>query len=133
MRYLIDTNICIYIMNQRPLEVVEHFKKHTLGDIGISSVTISELYYGVSKSQHKQKNTKRLQAFLLPFKILNYDEAASIHYGDIRANLESQGNIIGALDMMIAAHARSQNVTLVTNNESEFLRVLSLQVENWAK
>lgn len=133
MRYLIDTNICIYIMNQRPAEVVEHFKKHTLGDIGISSVTVSELYYGVSKSQRKQKNAKRLQAFLLPFDILSYDEAASIHYGDIRAELEAKGNVIGALDMMIAAHARSQDLVLVTNNESEFLRVPALQVENWAK
>lgn len=132
MRYLIDTNICIYIMNERPPEVIAEFKKHALGDIGISSVTVSELYYGVSKSRHKQKNAKRLQAFLMPFEILNYDENASIHYGDIRADLEAKGKVIGAMDMMISAHARSQNLILVTNNESEFKRVDSLKVENWA-
>ena len=132
MNYLIDTNICIYIMNQRPPELVQKFKKYEIGQIGISSITVSELNYGVAKSQQKKSNTKRLEEFLTPFVILPFDENASKYYGTIRFHLESQGSVIGPLDMLIAAHALSENLTLVTNNEKEFQRIDSLKVENWA-
>lgn len=132
MNYLIDTNICIYIMNKRPLEVIQRFKHFEIGQIGISSITVSELNYGVAKSQKKKQNAKRLEEFLTPFKILPYDENASRYYGIIRSELESQGNVIGPLDMLIAAHAISENLILVTNNEKEFQRIKSLKVENWA-
>ncbi len=132
MNYLIDTNICIYIMNKRPPEVIERFKTFEIGQIGISSITVSELNYGVAKSQKKKQNAKRLDEFLTPFTILPYDENASKYYGLIRSELESQGNVIGPLDMLIAAHAISENLILVTNNEKEFQRIESLKVENWA-
>ncbi|WP_321496047.1 type II toxin-antitoxin system VapC family toxin [uncultured Desulfobacter sp.] len=132
MNYLIDTNICIYIMNQRPPEVIQKFKNHEIGQIAISSITVSELNYGVAKSQNKKQNAKRLEEFLTPFNILPYDEVASRYYGIIRSELESQGKVIGPLDMLIAAHAISEKLILVTNNEKEFQRIKSLKIENWA-
>jgi len=131
MNFLIDTNICIYIMNERPYEVIQKFKTTEIGQIGISSITVSELNYGVSKSKYQKQNSKRLEEFLAPFEILPYDENASRFYGKIRAQLESDGNIIGPLDMLIAAHALSKDIVLVTNNEKEFKRIKSLKVENW--
>lgn len=133
MNYLIDTNICIYIINQRPPAVIQKFKNTEVGQIGISTITVSELYYGVAKSQHHKQNTKRLEEFLIPFEILSYDENASKYYGIIRSQLETQGEVIGPLDMLIAAHALSEDLVLVTNNEKEFLRIPSLKIENWAK
>ncbi|SDU66878.1 tRNA(fMet)-specific endonuclease VapC [Desulfobacula phenolica] len=133
MKYLIDTNICIYIMNQRPPEVIQKFKDTKVGEIGISAITVSELSYGVAKSKFQQQNTKRLEEFLVPFEILPYDEEASKHYGLIRSQLEAQGNVIGPLDMLIAAHALSEKLVLVTNNEKEFNRIETLKVENWVR
>jgi tRNA(fMet)-specific endonuclease VapC len=132
MIYLIDTNICIYLMNQRPAGVIKKVMNTEIGQIGISSITVSELNYGVAKSKFKKHNAQRLDEFLVPFEILPYDEAASKYYGMIRSQLESQGNVIGPLDMLIAAHALSRDLILVTNNEKEFLRIKSLKVENWA-
>lgn len=129
--YLIDTNICIYIMNDHPPEVIQKFRDMGVGNICISSITVSELQYGAHKSKQIEKNLKRLDEFLRPFEIISYDESASKHYGQIRSYLEKQGNIIGPLDMLIAAHALSENLTLITNNEKEFKRVKSLEVENW--
>lgn len=131
MKYLIDTNICIYIMNQRPPEVIQKFKSQEIGEIGVSSITVSELQYGVAKSAFPDKNSKRLEAFLAPFQILPYDENATKYYGEIRSQLEKQGQTIGPLDLLIAAHAMSCGLTLVTNNAKEFERVASLEVENW--
>ncbi|MCG8619433.1 MAG: type II toxin-antitoxin system VapC family toxin [Desulfobacterales bacterium] len=132
MKYLIDTNICIYIMNERPPEVIQRFAKQKIGDIGISSITVSELQYGVSKSRFKKENLKRLEEFLTPFQILSYDEDASKHYGEIRSDLEAKGLTIGPLDLLIAAHALSEKLVLVTNNAKEFNRIQSLEIENWA-
>ena len=132
MNYLIDTNICIYIMNRRPKGVIERFKTFQPGDIGISAVTASELRYGAAKSARPEENASRLNAFFAPFAILAYDDAAAGAYGDLRALLEKQGQTIGPLDMLIAAHALSLNATLVTNNENEFRRIKNLNVENWA-
>ena len=131
MKYLIDTNICIYIMNKRPARIIEKFRQFELGEIGISTITASELQYGVSKSIHRKKNQKRLEQFMAPFEILAYDEMAAKEYGDIRFLLEKNGQPIGPLDVLIAAHALSRNLVLVTNNDQEFKRVKNLQVENW--
>ncbi|MFL7839470.1 MAG: type II toxin-antitoxin system VapC family toxin [Candidatus Promineifilaceae bacterium] len=131
MNYLLDTNICIYIMNNHPLEVIDRFKKMNLGQIGVSSITVSELQYGVSKSWRKKENQQRLNEFLVPFEILPYDLTATGSYGEICAELERQGLVIGPLDLLIAAQAISENLVLVTNNEREFRRIQSLKVENW--
>ena len=132
MKYLIDTNICIYIMNQRSPALIQRFKDTEIGQIGISAITVSELSYGVAKSRFQKQNSKRLEEFLMPFEILPYDENASTCYGEIRSQLESRGNIIGPLDLLIAAHALSRNLILVTNNEKEFKRIESLKIENWS-
>lgn len=133
MIYLIDTNICIYLMNQKPSEVIQKFKNTEIGQIGISTITVSELNYGVAKSNLKKQNAQRLEEFLTPFEILPYDEAASKYYGMIRTQLESQDKVIGPLDMLIAAHALSKDLVLVTNNEKEYRRIKLLKVENWAQ
>ena len=133
MNYLIDTNICIYIMNKMPPEVIRKLKNTGIGQIGISSITVSELYYGASKSKLKKQNFKRLEEFLTPFEIFSYDENASKFYGAIRSQLENQGSVIGPLDMLIAAHALSNALVLVTNNEKEFNRIKSLKIENWTR
>jgi len=131
MKYLIDTNICIYIMNKRPAVVIKKFKQFELGDVGISTITVSELQYGVAKSIHRKENQQRLEQFMAPFEILAYDEMAAKAYGDIRFHLEKCSQPIGPLDVLIAAHALSKNLILVTNNDKEFKRIKNLQVENW--
>lgn len=130
MKYLLDTNICIYLINERPKKVLAHFKRHSLEDIGISSITASELAFGVAKSA-SSKNSAALEAFLLPLNVVDYDAGAAMIYGDIRAKLEKQGKTIGPLDMLIAASALSRQLILVTNNEKEFRRISKLKVENW--
>ncbi len=133
IRYLLDTNICIYIMNQKPIEIIHKFKQFKVGDIGISTITVSELHYGAVKSKNTKLNLKRIDEFLAPLEILPYDHNAAVYYGEIRCNLEQKGKVIGPLDMLIAAHALSNDITLVTNNEKEFQRVNLLMVENWIK
>jgi tRNA(fMet)-specific endonuclease VapC len=128
---LLDTNICIYIINARPPEVLAHFHRYRLGEIGISSVVAAELAYGVAKSQ-SERNRAALEMFMAPLEILPFDEKAVWAYGELRAGLERQGQSIGALDTMIAAHALSLDAILVTNNTREFDRVTSLRLENWA-
>ena len=118
-------------MNNHLPEVLQKFKSIGVGKVGISSITVSELHYGAYKSNHIKKNINRLDEFLSPFEIFSYDENASRYYGKIRSQLEKQGNIIGPLDMLIAAHALSNNLILITNNVKEFMRIKSLQVENW--
>ncbi len=112
--YLIDTNICIYIMNNHPKEVIQKCRSVGVGNICISSITTSELWYGVHKSQKIEENKKRLEEFLMPFTILPYKECVSSFYGKIRAELEKKGSLIGPLDMFIAAHALSEDLILVT-------------------
>ena len=104
---------------------------YEVGEICISSISVSELYYGVHKSQMLERNLQALALFLAPLNIVDYDEKASIEYGKIRSALESSGKTIGSLDMLIAAHAKSMGVTLVTNNTKEFERVHGLKLENW--
>lgn len=131
MKYLIDTNICIYIMNKHPAGIIKKFTQFELGDVGISTITVSELQYGVAKSIHRKENQQRLEQFMAPLEILAYDEMAAKVYGDIRFHLEKNGQPIGPLDVLIAAHALSKNLILVTNNDKEFKRIKNLQVENW--
>ena len=133
MIYLIDTNICIYVMNKRPVDVIKRFKQFNPGEIGISTITVSELQYGVAKSTHRKENQHRLDEFLAPLEILVYDEIAARTYGDIRFQLEKRGKLIGPLDLLIAAHALSQNLIMVTNNDREFKRIKNLEVEKWTK
>jgi len=133
MRYLLDTNICIYIINFRPAVVRERFERIAVGEIGISSVTLSELYYGAAKSSKPTQNRNALHKFLLPLGVLAYDEPAAECYGQLRISLEKTGTPIGPMDLMIAAHALSANLTVVTNNRREFDRVPGLVTEDWSK
>lgn len=131
MKYLLDTNICIYIIKKKPEGVIKRFLKMKADSIGISSITVSELYYGVAKSFKPNENTIALEQFILPLTILNYNKEDSIAYGRLRAKLELKGKLIGAMDMLIAAQAMSRDLILVTNNEREFKKVEGLSVENW--
>ena len=133
MKYMLDTNICIYIIKEKPQKVLEKFHSLNIGDICISVITFSELEYGVQKSKYTEKNKTALTSFLSPLEILPFNQKAALKYGKIRANLEKQGNIIGAYDLMIGAHALSENLTLITNNENEFKRISELSIENWSK
>ena len=133
MKYLLDTNICIYIIKEKPQNVIKRFKQAKISEIGVSSITLSELEYGVVKSAKPEQNKLALAQFIAPIEIPAYDDAASHHYGEIRVYLERQGTPIGSLDMLIAAHALSLNAVLITNNETEFSRVSRLKIENWAK
>ena len=132
MQFLLDTNICIYIIKQKPPEVLQRFNTYQVGDIGISSITVAELQFGVQKSQFPTKNQQALSQFLLPLTIIDFERAAAIVYGNIRAKLEKQGTPIGSLYTLIAAHALSLQVILVTNNIKEFSRVPNLKIDNWA-
>ena len=132
MKYLLDTNICIYLIRKKPPQVLRKFSAYSVGEIAISSITVAELQFGVQKSQRPTQNQRALEQFLIPLTIVDFDNKAAIAYGRIRATLESQGTPIGPLDTLIAAHALSLNVTLVTNNTGEFSRVRNLKLVNWA-
>ncbi len=131
MPYLLDTNICIYIIKQKPQSVFDRFNSVKPGEIAISMITVAELEYGARKSSNPQKNLLAFNKFLIPLNIIDFDYSAAIEYGIIRSDLETKGTPIGPLDTLIAAHAKSLRYTLVTNNEREFNRVIGLQVENW--
>jgi tRNA(fMet)-specific endonuclease VapC len=113
--------------------VLKKFESLSPGDAAISSITLAELYYGIMKSSDPRKNQEALDKFLIPLEILDFEYAATIEYGKIRADLEKKGTPIGSLDMLIASHAKSLNLTLVTNNEKEFERIPDLKIENWTK
>ncbi|MGA2936482.1 MAG: type II toxin-antitoxin system VapC family toxin [Syntrophobacteraceae bacterium] len=131
MLFMLDTNICIYTIKNRPAEVIQKVKEFSPSDLVISAITVCELEYGASKSTNPEKNRQTLVKFLAPFEICPFNEQAASHYGDIRAHLERSGNLIGAMDLLIAAHARSLSLTLVTNNLNEFQRVPGLSTVNW--
>ena len=128
---MLDTNICIYIIKNRPKSVKEKFREYEIGELCISTITVSELMYGAFKSEQTAKNLKAIESFLMPFDIVDYDFTASVEYGKIRANLEKKGQIIGNMDMQIAGHAFALDVVLVTNNTKEFERVEGLELDNW--
>lgn len=130
MKFLLDTNICIYIINARPPHVLARFRSEAIGDVGVSAITAAELAYGVAKSG-SVRNRAALEKFLAPLEIVAFDTDAWWRYGDVRAELERRGQPIGSLDTLIAAHALALDTTLVTNNMAEFSRVPGLQIENW--
>ena len=133
MKVMLDTNICIYIIKERPRSVLERFRAFQVGDIGISTITLAELQYGAVKSGRPRQNREALKGFVAPLDVVSFDGAASEAYGEIRTALEKSGRPIGGMDLLIAAHARSLDVSLVTNNEREFKRVRGLRVENWIR
>lgn len=133
MTYMLDTNICIYVMNNRPEQVLERFKDALDSGLCISSITLAELEYGMQHSSNPAKNEQALLRFLAPISILPFGPAAASEYGAIRAKLQAAGKPIGPLDMLIAAHAKSEEMVLVTNNVQEFARVEGLEIENWAE
>lgn len=133
MKYMLDTNICIFIIKNNPLHVLKKFTTLNVGDVCISSVTYAELMFGVEKSLHHQKNKTALEQFVLPLEIMAFDVESAQYYGKIRTELEKKGTLIGALDLMIGAHALSLNSILVTNNVKEFSRVSHLKIEDWTK
>ena len=133
MIYLLDTNICIYIINKKPPAVVKRIQTKLPEQIAISSITLSELEYGIVRSRYPDRNRIALLEFLIPFMILDFDQMASVVYGWIRSFLESKGKPIGPMDLLLAAQAKSRNMILVTNNEKEFNRIDGLQTENWAR
>ena len=131
MILLLDTNTCIYLIRQRPPEVLRSFDDYAIGDIGVSSITAAELYFGTQKSRRTDQNERALEQFLLPLTVAGFDSNAASKYGHVRAALERAGTPIGPLDTLIASHALALGVTLVTNNVREFERVPGLKVDNW--
>ena len=130
LKYLLDTNIVIYVIKQRPLQVLEVFNRHH-GRMAISSITLAELAHGAEKSSDVSRNTAVVDDFVSRLAVLPYDDKAAWHYGNIRASLEKLGQPIGINDLHIAAQARSNGLTLITNNLREFERVPGLLLENW--
>lgn len=131
MKYMLDTNICIFIIKHKPDSVLEQFMKLEPGDICISSITYAELVHGVENSQAKEKNRIALTMFLSEIPIVPFDDLAAQIYGEIKADLQRKGTPIGPFDTLIAAHSKSLNLTLVTNNTREFMRVVGLKLEDW--
>ncbi len=132
MKYMLDTNICIYLIKHKPPKVLKHFRSHAVGDIGMSSIALAELRYGVSKSQHVEKNRQALDEFILPLELADFDEQAAAAYGTVRAGLEKAGRPIGSMDMLIGSHALALGATLVTNNTREFRQIPDLKVVDWS-
>ena len=130
MRYMLDTNICIHLMKHTPC-VVDRFSEINNESVAISSITLAELEFGVCNSKAYEKNRAKLISFLTLVDILSFDNVAAVEYGIIRADLQKKGSVIGQLDMLIAAHARSNSLTLVTNNVREFERVQNLIIDDW--
>ena len=131
MKYMLDSNICIYIIKNKPPNVLDKFKSNIHEGVCISSITLAELEHGVSLSAFPNKNAIALKQFLSAIDILNFDSEAATCYGVIRANLQRKGTLIGPLDMLIAGHAQAEGLILVTNNIGEFERVEGLMLENW--
>jgi len=132
LRYLLDTNIVIYVLKQRPIEVLAAFNTHA-SHMAISSITLAELLHGAEKSSRVSENLRVIEDFCSRLDVLPYGSKAARHYGAIRAALEKRGQPIGINDLHIAGHARSEALVLVTNNVSEFARVPALEVENWTE
>lgn len=131
--YLLDTNICIYLIKQHPEIMMKRLKSHAISDIKISSVTIAELFYGVAKSKQKKMNEEALIKFLSPFEFVPFTDEDAIVYGAIRTEVERKGQVIGPYDLQLAAQSIARNLIMVTNNEKEFRRVTAMRIENWAK
>ena len=131
LRYMLDTNIVIYVIKRRPIELLEVFNRH-VGQMCISSITLAELLHGVEKSAMPDHNLRQVEDFITRLEVLEYGSKAAAHYGEIRADLERKGTPIGVNDLHIAGHARSEGLTLVSNSLREFERVEALRLVNWA-
>lgn len=131
MKYMLDTNIIIYAKCNRPEEVLKRFRKYSPEEMCISAITFAELEYGVEKSMKPEQNRIALMLFLSNIEIMPFDGRAAAEYGKIRSNLEKRGELIGSNDMLIAAHAKALDLTLITNNTREFERVEGLKIKNW--
>jgi len=130
LRYLLDTNICIFTIKDRPAEVRERFNRNQ-GKLAVSTITVEELIYGAERSMEQAQNMEVLESFLSHLTVLPFDTKAAYHAGQIRALLSRKGTPIGPFDNQIAGHARSEGMVLVTNNTREFTRVIGLQIEDW--
>jgi tRNA(fMet)-specific endonuclease VapC len=130
LKYMLDTNIAIYVIKRRPVEALQTFNDHA-GQLCISAITLAELQHGTEKSAAPEKNQRIVDDFVSRLEVLEYGNKAANHYGDIRADLERRGTPIGINDIHIAAHARSEGLVLVTNNLREFERVAGLRTDNW--
>lgn len=133
MMYMLDTNICIYAMKKKPEQVLQRLQENYKKGVCISAITLAELEHGVEKSARPERNEVALIQFLSILKILPFDDLAAVEYGKIQANLQKLGTPIGTMDALIAGHARSEGLILVTNNVKEFARVPDLQIENWVE
>lgn len=131
MKYMLDTNICIYVIMHKPDKVIKNFLAHDSEEICISAITYAELMHGVEKSMAVERNRIAMSLFLSPFTILQFDERAAEEYGRIKAELQKAGTPIGPMDTLIAGHAKSRGLIIVTNNTREFSRVAGLTVEDW--
>ncbi len=131
MKYMLDTNICVDLIRQKPQKLIRRLTRCEPGEVGASSITIAELAYGANKSNQAEQNLSALEQFLLPIEVADFDQRASAAYGVVRALLERVGNVIGSMDMLIGAHALSLGVILVTNKVDEFQRIPKLKVEDW--
>lgn len=131
MKYMLDTNICIYAIKNKPESVIKKVLAQNPEDLCISVITYAELMHGVEKSQAVEKNRIAMTLFLSAITVLDFNSRAAEVYGEIRAELEKNGTPIGPMDLLIAGHAKSQNLVLVTNNTREFTRVTGLQIEDW--
>ena len=131
MRYMLDTNICIYIINNKPPKIINRFKKEYIGNIVISSITLAELKFGAYNSGNPSKNLSAITKFTSPIEVLEFNEVASDYFGQVKSHLKASGNMIGQFDMLISAHALQESCILITNNIKEFERVPNLIVENW--
>jgi len=133
MKILLDTNICIYLINKKNENVLKKFDFYKTGEIGISSISYSELIFGAYKSSRVQQNLDALNEFILPLEIVPFDDEAGFSYGRIRTLLEKKGVLIGPMDLLIGSHAISMKIPIVTNNEREFIKIPELQIINWVK
>ena len=131
-KIMLDTNICIYILNNKPAGIKKHFERYAVGEIAISSISVAELFFGVEKSRFKESNALALHAFLAHLEILDFGAREAQAYAKIRADLERRKALIGAMDMLIASVAVANDLTLITNDSKDFKRVKNLQIENWA-
>jgi len=133
MHYLLDTNICVYLIKKRPQTPLERFRQYSPKDVAISTITLFELQYGVEKSQSRKRSKEALAKFLSPLNLVDFDRSTAEEAAIIRAQLEKKGMPIGPYDLLIAGLARSRDMTLVTNNVKEFDRVNDLNIENWVE
>jgi tRNA(fMet)-specific endonuclease VapC len=131
MKYLVDTNILIYLCNSKSAKLERRFRRHRPDEFLVSSITVGELIYGANKSRQKDRNLQAVLKVLSPFTIVDFDSSDGWEYGEIRAELESKGRVIGGNDMLIAAQARRRGLIVITNNTREYKRVADLKVENW--